>query len=503
MARARERPEGALLEGSQRPQEAAMTRPGGKVLSAILGVLLSVAACTGDDDGPPLDTRGLCPTDWRVYPFAPAAGDIRFPADEGAHYLTDISVSMEWWYTIYHLTTAEGRTFSVMATFFMPQLGTAYRPFNVSDPQAGVMYDSGEWGDLTAVEGELDLTWRSTTAGQPESYLRHRKDAHGKLIPFAYDEEFHYADPEDPTRSHSLKLTVDALKPPLIVGGDGYLTIGDCGDSYYYSLTHLQASGELTIGEETFAVTGFGWLDHQWGPFMLNPLPLSKNSYEWMALHLDNGEEYMVSVLFDKQNRTHKEPGFGSVGWMNADCTQGYTLEYTLERLAYWQQPASGDFYSHRWRLRVPERQLDLAIEPVIDNQTVMFGGTYFYEGRSTIEGTVGGAPVSGLAFAELVHHYAPPVITVLTPTPDACLWGAESLSWQVENPDDGLPLTFDVSLVQGLVTTPLCTGVTEPVCAVDLSAYSGAATIRIVGKSVDGVVSGAGEVVITIEPQC
>jgi predicted secreted hydrolase len=467
---------------------------------AVVGALLSASACT-EAGGETVDPYGRCPTAWRTYPFQPAGSDIRFPADEGAHYVSDINVTMEWWYTIYHLTTPEGRKFSIMSTFFMPQADISYRPFNVSDVTAGEMHDSGEWGELRAGEGRLDLTWIPTNPSEPASYLRHRSDGDGQSVPFAYDQYLHYVHPREATRSYELRLTVDALKPPFLVGGDGYVTIGDCGDSYYYSLTHLEASGELTLAGETFQVSGRGWMDHQWGPFMLSPLPGSKNNYEWMALHLDNGDEYMVSVIFDQQNQTHQEPGFGSIGWMNADCTQDYTLDYGVERLAYWLQPESGDYYSHLWRITVPEKQLDVVVTPVIEDQTVKFVSTAFYEGRSTVEGTAGGSPVTGLAFAELVHHYVPPVITVLTPDATEIPAGSTEVTWRVENPDDGLPLGFTVSALSGGDTTVVCPPTADPSCTADLSDLSGPVTLIVTGASVDGIVSGAGQRSVTVTP--
>lgn len=354
---------------------------------ALLGVGVGVGC--GDDDGErPPDPFGMCPTEWRAYPHQPAGTEIRFPDDEGAHYVDDLSVTMEWWYTIYHLETAEGRPFSVMATFFMPQLEIAYRPFNITDVESGEMFDSDEWGSLESTTGFLGHDWTAELEGQPQSFFHTRTDGQGQLIPFAYEQQLYYEDP-DTGHTQSLHLLIDSVKSPYIVAGDGLITIGDSGDSYYYSLTHLEVSGELELAGEVFEVIGTGWLDHQWGPFMLSPLSLSSNSYEWMALHLDNGDEYMVSTIFDAQNRTHREEGFGSIGWKRSDCTQGITLEHTIERLAYWQNPEDGRFYSHRWRILVPDTGLDVILEPVIENQTVGFFHTAFYEGRSAVTGTL------------------------------------------------------------------------------------------------------------------
>jgi predicted secreted hydrolase len=461
-------------------------------------------ACGGDDDtGEPPDPYGVCPNPWRAYPYEPAGTDIRFPEDEGAHYLDDLSVTMEWWYTIYHLTTAEGREFSVMASFFMPQLDIAYRPFNITDVHTGQMFDSDEWGSLQARTGHLELDWTSEEEGDvPVSYFHTRTDGQGELVPFGYEQQLYHHDPQT-GHTQSLHLVVDAVKSPYLVAGDGLITIGDSGDSYYYSLTHLEVSGELELGGEVFGVTGIGWLDHQWGPFMLSPLSISLNSYEWMALHLDNGDEYMVSTLFDVENRTHREEGFGSIGWKLHDCTQGITLDHTIERLAYWQQPESERYYSHRWRIVVPDTGLDVILEPVIEDQTVAFFHTSFYEGRSVITGTLNGEPIGGLAFVELVHHYEPPEVEILSPAPDATVSATQLLTvfWDVANPDDGLRLTYTVTADDGAVGQALCADPVESPCDIDLTGLSGPVTLQVGASSVDGVITGADSLSITVLP--
>ncbi len=461
---------------------------------------VSVAGCDEDSDQETRDLYGSCPEPWRAYPHEPSGTEIRFPADEGAHYTQDLSVTMEWWYTIYHLTAANGREFSVMTTMFMPQLDIAYRPFNITDVQTAEMFDSDEWGSLEAQADHLELEWSSGREGEPLSFLRNRTDSRGELVPFGYEHSVTYRDP-DSGHTQSLHLLVDSAKSPYLVAGDGFITIGSSGDSYYYSLTHLEVSGELELAGEVFEVTGVGWMDHQWGPFMLSPLSSSSNSYEWMALHLDNGDEYMISAIFDADNRLHREEGFGSVGWKLHDCTQGMTLDHTIERLAFWQHPESGRYYSHRWRIQVPETGLDVILEPVIEDQTVQFFHTRFYEGRSIVTGTLDGEPIGGLAFAELVHHYDVPEVQILSPTADATWLASEpmAVSWVVTNPDDGLELTFLVTATDGGGARSECMAPVESPCELNLGALTGQVIIEVTASSVDGVITGGASRAVTL----
>jgi predicted secreted hydrolase len=407
---------------------------------------------------------------------------------------------MEWWYTIYHLETPEGRKFSIMGTFFMPQMELSYRPFNITDVEGQQMFDTAEWGTLTAAEDRLDLSWHTDYG--PISTFANQTDSKGRIIPFHYEQNLRWEARHDPARSQSLSLMIETRKAPFIVGGDGYVTIGDSGESYYYTLSHMAVHGELELNGQVFQVSGVGWLDHQWGPFLLHPNASSENSYEWMALHLDNGDEYMVSSLFDRENRLHKVEGFGGIGWVTSDCAQAFTLDYTVERLSFWQDPVTGAYYSHTWRIQAPERGLDLFVEPVMEDQTVTFILTTFYEGRSLVTGTVEGQPVQGLAFAELVHRYEPPELSILAPASGATVSTSVQVQWEILNPDDGMPVTCDVVVSDGVNTETVCDDVTAAAeCTANLASFSGPVTLTVQASSTDGLITGETSQPLTVTP--
>src|SRR4029077_13394156 len=66
-------------------------------------------------------------------------------------------------------------------------------------------------------------------------------------------------------------LQLDQQGPPLYVWGTGREDVSDPGQqpvyNYYYSLTHLRASGTIQIGNESFQVEGLTWMDHEYCAF--------------------------------------------------------------------------------------------------------------------------------------------------------------------------------------------------------------------------------------------
>lgn len=89
--------------------------------------------------------------------------------------------------------------------------------------------------------------------------------------------------------------------PPLLVWGTGISKdVNPAGTSpitknnYYYSLTRLNASGTIKIGTETIEVTGFTWMDHEYGAF--------PESFKWVFhnMQLNNGVQLSNYTLSGK-----------------------------------------------------------------------------------------------------------------------------------------------------------------------------------------------------------
>ena len=55
--------------------------------------------------------------------------------------------------------------------------------------------------------------------------------------------------------------------------------------SYYYSLTRLDSSGTVRVGEATYQVSGSSWMDHEWSTSYLTA---DQVGWDWFALQLDD-----------------------------------------------------------------------------------------------------------------------------------------------------------------------------------------------------------------------
>ena len=89
-----------------------------------------------------------------------------------------------------------------------------------------------------------------------------------------------------------LRLDLDAVKAPVLNGEAGLSrkSAEEGNASYYYSISRLATTGEIRIGGETFAVSGYSWLDREWGS---SALAADQVGWDWFALQFESGDELM------------------------------------------------------------------------------------------------------------------------------------------------------------------------------------------------------------------
>ncbi|HHB52276.1 MAG TPA: T9SS type A sorting domain-containing protein, partial [Saprospiraceae bacterium] len=90
------------------------------------------------------------------------------------------------------------------------------------------------------------------------------------------------------------------------------------------------------------------------------------------------------------------------------------------------------------------ENDIDLNIT-VINPKSEVVLPFYFFEGGTSIEGTVNGVEVTGVGFAELLHRYEKPEIELIAPSID---WSVDlPIVWQLNNDDDGRAVFYDIDV--------------------------------------------------------
>jgi predicted secreted hydrolase len=198
-------------------------------------------------------------------------------------------------------------------------------------------------------------------------------------------------------------LTLSQSTPAALHGTQGVIPYGPFGESAYYSETNLGVSGTLFDHGLLVNVTGKAWMDHQWGNW--NP---GAGGWEWFSIQLANNTQYMLYFIRDANGNYVQTLGT----LVNAD---GSTVSLPASQLDHtalgsWTSPHTGITYPQNWNITVPGGTLNVAVQfPDQEVYSNLVTVGQYWEGTSTVSGTVNGQAVTGQAYSEVIPYIAMP----------------------------------------------------------------------------------------------
>ena len=327
----------------------------------------------------------------------------QFPRDHGPHN----DYATEWWYYTGNLTGEDGGEYGFQLTFFRSALapGESSRPsdfatqqiymahFAVTSAPAGrhVSFDrfSRGAGGVAGATGtpryEVWLDdWRALETGPGQFRLQ--------------------AAAEDERGPISIDFTLTETRPPLLHGEAGYSRKGpEPGNAnHYYSLVRLETTGTIVFEGTQVAVTGLSWMDHEFGTSALSGDAVG---WDWFAVTLDNDVVLMFAEIRTLSGAA-QEIFEGTLSFPDGRQIPILPDDFDLTPTGEWTSPDSGTVYPSGWRVSFPQHDIELTIDPLIDDQEMDVAFTY-YEGATIVRGTMNGEPVAGRGYVELTGYAA------------------------------------------------------------------------------------------------
>jgi predicted secreted hydrolase len=322
-----------------------------------------------------------------------------FPDDHGAHE----EYRSEWWYFTGNLDSAEGRHFGFELTFF--RFGLSPQEHARTSEWATNQAWMAHFGLTNTAEGDFHASERFARgalglAGSSAEPLRIWVDdwgATGRADAHAIELRLQASD-----QDRAIDLTVEAVDGVVLQGDRGVDAKGpEPGNaSYYYSIPRLAAHGTVTLGDDAIPVSGYVWLDREWGTSALGE---GIEGWDWFALQLDDGRDVMFYRLRREDGTSDPHSGGtirapdGTVERLGADAV-------VLEATRRWRSPSSGVQYPIAWRLRFLQPALEIELEPYLDRQEMNLAVRY-WEGAVRLRGRDADGPVSGRGYVELAGY--------------------------------------------------------------------------------------------------
>jgi predicted secreted hydrolase len=210
---------------------------------------------------------------------------------------------------------------------------------------------------------------------------------------------------QDPSQSQggmALDLVLVDGKGPILQGDRGYSPKGPQpgNASHYYSLTRLETSGTVQVGDTVYPVSGLSWMDHEWST---RALAADQVGWDWFSIQMDDGSELMVFQL-------RKEDGsidpFSSGTFVAPDGSTRHLGRDEIEIQVddTWRSPHSGATYPARWTVVVPAADFVVEIEPYLADQELTLSYAY-WEGAVGVEGERAGQAIRGNGYVEMTGY--------------------------------------------------------------------------------------------------
>ena len=318
-------------------------------------------------------------------PASAQLGPVAIPRDEAPHPNT----WTEWWYFVGHLTGTDPQgnthhygfdeTFIRSDALALEPVAAIYEGhFEITDLDRGTFNVNANAISLQPDVIPLGGGFNNTLDGWHMDGYEGTDHVQGFL----------------PDLSYTAALTLTQSTPPALHGNQGIIPYGVFGISAYFSYTNLQVSGVVYDHGVPVRVTGIAWHDHQYGDFASTP-----GGWDWFSLQLNNGTQYMLYFLLDGNGNLVQKVGT----LVNADgSTVNLDPNSMVEtKLATWTSPATGATYHTSWVVQVPGGSLSVTGLIPASEVTSSQAGSNYWEGDSTVTGTINGQAVTGVSYVE------------------------------------------------------------------------------------------------------
>lgn len=336
--------------------------------------------------------RGGCwaaPQEWRI---ASSGWHYGFPRDHHTH----PEFKTEWWYFTGNLFDENGRRFGYELTFFrqgiipVPQRNAERSRFVANDLKFAHFTITDASGrrfrfDEKASRGAFDDA--GFDGGDVLAWIDDwslRFDGNFKL--------------SAKSTEVALALMLTPAKPPVIHGENGLSAKAteEGHASQYYSITRLTSLGTLKLQGKELKVRGPSWFDHEWATNQLAPHQVGWN---WLCVQFANNTELMLYQM-RRDDGSFDPASSGTLVAADGSSTHLSSGEFSMVSSEFWKSEKTGAVYPIGWRVRVPSRGIDIAVQSVLKDQELALAPLIYWEGAVDVSGSA-----KGVGYLELTGY--------------------------------------------------------------------------------------------------
>ncbi len=324
-----------------------------------------------------------------------------FPRDHASH----DQFKTEWWYFTGHLQDRAGRPYGFELTFF--RTGTDQKP---SDMKSAWSLDNIYLAHFAVTDiASKKFQFFEKLNRKGLGIAGARED-----IPLVYNQDWTMKFLDEKTvvisasgGKYQLDLVLDSLKKPVVHGKDGVSQKASCKGcaSHYYSLSRMLARGVMTVDGKPAFVKGLAWMDHEFGS---NQLTDNQVGWDWYSIQLEDGRELMLYVM-RRADGTIDKHSSGTLIARDGSSRHLLKNEFIINKTGSWKSRKSNGEYPMGWNVSLPGENLNLSLEPVMNDQELATGkstGVTYWEGAARVFTSSGGKKkLAGRAYIEMTGY--------------------------------------------------------------------------------------------------
>ncbi|MCX5990051.1 MAG: lipocalin family protein [Chloroflexota bacterium] len=205
---------------------------------------------------------------------------------------------------------------------------------------------------------------------------------------------------------YRIDLELSGQRPAALHDGDppgkaGLIDFGPAGYSYYYSRTRMGIKGELGFGSATSKIRGTGWMDHQWGDFLV----LGGGGWDWFSAHLADGRDLTISIVRDDTGKVVLS--YGTLVLDDGTAVHVGPGAFSVNGTQTWKSGRTGYTYPTSWRVAVPSHGIDHEWTALVRDQelvTTASTGVTYWEGTVRLRDSSTGR-YAGRGYVELTGY--------------------------------------------------------------------------------------------------
>jgi len=319
---------------------------------------------------------------------------IAFPKDDAAHYWAQ----SEWWYYNGRLTDQHGRAFGFELTFFKRITSEDNAPFLLIPAhwlRDACMFSHFAVTDLQKkrfiykTNHNLFRTWRA----DPDDYHVAVADWSARKLNGVHSLSASM-------KEYRIDLWLVPKKEPVFHEDMGIVVKGGENANYYYSYSHMDVGGTITIDRQSNPVTGKAWMDHEYGTISIGK---HLKGWDWFGIHFDDDSELMVARMRDSSDVPVKT--FGTYIDREGTVSRLPDSDLVIDTKTLWYSDKTHAHYPAAWQIRVRPLGLILDIRPLVAEQELVTRPIPYWEGIVGVTGSRGATLITGHGYVELVGY--------------------------------------------------------------------------------------------------